>query len=455
MATAIPIGSSKEPKFDLKSTIRQDVLNKTDLMENNNKFFSIELQESYQGTFRVFTNYGRVGNTGVSDGRYYPDKDSAEIDYEKIIKTKLSKHKGYVKVEVAKSAVGSKEAQKILKVTELPKSTKILNKTSSSCSISKSIIPLVEQVYEDASQTLQQSYNVTIDESGVQTPLGALSQKQIDLGKSLIIEMRKYLTDKPGLAREASLIRLSGKYFSNIPRILPPFPDPREAAILSKEKADSEEELLLLMQDIFDMKGEMVSDLDNKYKALRTKISLVEFGNPDYDRIIRYVKTTQSKHHGVDITVNRIYSLQLDADHSRFNPLNITPVKELFHGSRNSNILGILTKGLLIAPKNVPSTGYMFGKGIYFADKSTKSTQYSTGRFDYGYKSKRNNAFLFLADVAVGKMKEFAHSHYQDEAPSGYNSVKGVEGHSLLHNEYIVYNVNQAKIKYVVDFSIR
>ena len=34
--------------------------------------------------------------------------------------------------------------------------------------------------------------------------------------------------------------------------------------------------------------------------------------------------------------------------------------------------VGILSKGLLIAPPEAPVTGYMFGKGIYFADVVTK-----------------------------------------------------------------------------------
>ena len=44
--------------------------------------------------------------------------------------------------------------------------------------------------------------------------------------------------------------------------------------------------------------------------------------------------------------------------------------KLLFHGSRISNMCGILSQGLRIAPPEAPVTGYMFGKGVYFADMS-------------------------------------------------------------------------------------
>lgn len=39
-------------------------------------------------------------------------------------------------------------------------------------------------------------------------------------------------------------------------------------------------------------------------------------------------------------------------------------VKLLWHGSRLSNVVGILSKGLRIAPPEAPSNGYMFGKGV-------------------------------------------------------------------------------------------
>lgn len=44
----------------------------------------------------------------------------------------------------------------------------------------------------------------------------------------------------------------------------------------------------------------------------------------------------------------------------------------LWHGSRLTNWVGILSQGLRIAPPEAPVTGYMFGKGVYFADMVSK-----------------------------------------------------------------------------------
>jgi poly [ADP-ribose] polymerase 1 len=51
----------------------------------------------------------------------------------------------------------------------------------------------------------------------------------------------------------------------------------------------------------------------------------------------------------------------------------------LFHGTAMANMLGILSQGLRIAPREAPSSGYMFGKGLYFADNFDKSAGYSRG----------------------------------------------------------------------------
>jgi hypothetical protein len=48
----------------------------------------------------------------------------------------------------------------------------------------------------------------------------------------------------------------------------------------------------------------------------------------------------------------------------------------LWHGSRLSNFVGILSQGLRIAPPEAPVSGYLFGKGIYLADMSEKSIHY-------------------------------------------------------------------------------
>merc|ERR1719347_1527226 len=72
----------------------------------------------------------------------------------------------------------------------------------------------------------------------------------------------------------------------------------------------------------------------------------------------------------------------------------------LYHGSRLSNWAGILGQGLRIAPPEAPSTGYMFGKGVYFADMSSKAA-------DYCFPSRSNPVgLLLLCEVSRGKLRK-------------------------------------------------
>ena len=136
--------------------------------------------------------------------------------------------------------------------------------------------------------------------------------------------------------------------------------------------------------------------------------------------------------------------------YDKFNPYKVSTM-ELFHGSRNENILGILKNGLKIKPHSAIHTGSMFGSAIYLADSSTKSANYC-----WGFDSNGNNDeyFLLVCEAATGKIKEYEDCKTNlTKAPHGYNSVMGKKGRSLINNEYMVYNENQVKIKYIVEFT--
>ena len=115
----------------------------------------------------------------------------------------------------------------------------------------------------------------------------------------------------------------------------------------------------------------------------------------------------------------------------------------------------------------------MFGKGVYFADMSSKSANYC-------FTSKENSTgILLLCDVALGDWNEKLHADcYANLLPDGKSSTKGVgktapleenqvdwegmkvpvgpgadskvPGAYLQYNEYIVYKVEQVRVKYIL-----
>ena len=164
--------------------------------------------------------------------------------------------------------------------------------------------------------------------------------------------------------------------------------------------------------------------------------------------------------------------------------------KLLWHGSKAENIVGILQTGFRIAPRFAERTGAMFGEGIYFADQFDKSYQYSHSHSLRGGRrgqSKPARRYMLLCEVALGKQKLLYQSEQVTKLPNkNFQSVMGVgkQGpnpnqdvylpngmvvplgkkcstpqpklpkHShwgLQHNEYVVYNTTQVRIRYLLE----
>jgi len=439
------INDLNQPEFsDEYKVLEQVVLNLTNIDGNNNKFYSMELQQ-FSYDFRIFTHYGRVGEYGTKEGRYFLKseskkkndadnraleeiaKDSAKTEFNRILKSK--KKKGYVPIEFAKTDVGSETAKQI-------NETKPNKKKGPSCFLNKRVENFVEQIYEEASRSLAKI---------IKTPLGALSGEQIDKGYERLAKIRKALI----YGDDRILAELSSEFYSLIPQNFPRKINPLTVIIDSKEKADRQEELLQLMKDVYNVKDDLGSDVYVKYKAINTTIKPLSPKEDEYQRIAEKVRKTQSSHHDVDLKISNIFEIDVSSAKERFNPKNLRTM-ELFHGSANKNILGILERGLLISPPCATFSGAAFGRGIYFASNSTKSAQYSTKFYNNIYK----NGFLFLADVAVGRMQKVRNFTFNDNGPAlGYDSVMGIKGADLIHDEYIVYNVNQVELIKVIDYT--
>ncbi|GBM34479.1 Poly [ADP-ribose] polymerase 2, partial [Araneus ventricosus] len=128
--------------------------------------------------------------------------------------------------------------------------------------------------------------------------------------------------------------------------------------------------------------------LDKYYRSLNCSLEILSPTSIEYEELEKCLKGT----HGPTHTT---YELQIvDAFKCRKSQ-ECTSFRDsenkllLWHGSRITNWMGILKEGLRIAPPEAPSTGYMFGKGLYFADVSSKSANYC-------YATKRKNEGLLL-----------------------------------------------------------
>jgi poly [ADP-ribose] polymerase len=447
-------------------TIKHKVLHCGNLEGNNNKFYSIEIQKSPAGEYRIFTHYGRLGKTDVFEVRdEYQDKPISDLsiieqEFETILNSKLrgKKKEGdlgdriekYELVDVFAPTVGSENVRgKTLKAVPVSISKKDVVSSFSN----PEVLRIVKQVIDENIHNISSMTSLKLTSNGFETPLGPVTKEHVQKAREPLNILKSMLVDGKLSPDLKSVRENNNKYFSLIPH---PFGHKivQDDWILDETKLFEEFEMLDNLESAVQM-GSALQNAAQQKSALGTDIDLLD-DKKEFERIERYIATSKAHNHrSLDVwkyRVKNIYKIKIPDERKRFEAKKsvLTNQRELFHGSRNCNILSILKTGLIIPPVNAPHVvGRLFGNGVYFANNSTKSLNYSTGWWSHS-KNKHNNVFLFLADVLMGKEFKVSH-HYSGGPPKGYDSLYAQKGAQLQNDEFIVYNLSQATLTYLVE----
>lgn len=423
MATAVSVRSDQ---FQVTKTLERVVLNFASLKDNSNKFYIMELQEGTGiAPYRIYTEYGRMGKNPRTEARFFQNSVQMKWEGDKLLNSKIKK--GYRKVELddSNSSVVTIKIKTNIDVSK----------------ISDKVLSFIGKIFKSSTNYIT---------SSIQTPIGKLSAIQIEKGVNILQEIEENLDKK--VINSNVYVKLSDDFYSVIPSVFNSRGNFKNLIIDDYEKLNDKKDLLGVMQSVFQVQDSIEKTLEDKYKSLGIKLKPLSKRTKEYKRLVNYVEESQSSHHRFNLDVQDILEVEDMKGFDQFNPYKVKTM-ELFHGSRNENYLSILQDGLKIKPKSAIHTGSMFGNGCYFANCSTKSANYTWG---FSNKTKEDSYFLLVCDVAIGKPKEYFHAvPGLSSAPKGYNSVLGKKGQSLLHDEYIVYNENQAKIKYIIEFKER
>lgn len=338
----------------------------------------------------------------------------------------------------------------------------------------------------------------TMDDSLVDLGLDVRKMKLIDQGSitsafETLKQIEASLSPEPGqsaAAHETKLNNLSQSFYQRIPHkdVLPP-------TIKTSEAIKQKSAMLMTLIDIEIAQRLLresnaaigstaqtqelnMNPLDVKYRKLRTKIVPLESYQQEYSVIQKMVENTQSKDFQFSsVSLEGVYEIEREGEVQRFEPFSKMPHHRLlWHGSRTTNYIGILSQGLRIAPAEAPVTGYFLGKGIYFGNMVAVSAQYCRATREKPF------SYLLLADVALGRSYQLAHGKFisQDDLDdAGFHSVKcagtktpdpaydlifadgmiaslGKESRSpvpvseLVHDEIVIYDPCQANIKYML-----
>jgi len=221
-----------------------------------------------------------------------------------------------------------------------------------------------------------------------------------------------------------------------------------------------------------------MSPLEYIYKAINMQITTLDKKSNEFLALKEYIENTAES----PVDIQAIYTIQRKGEADRMSKWkSLDNHFLLFHGSKLQNFISILYQGLKIAPPEAPTTGWAYGKGIYFADTFGKSMGYCTG----------STKLMLMCEVALGKMKELYRAEYMESPPEGFNSVKGmgergpdfsksivlpngviIPSGSMIpyppvpeaiaatlgyfsrigRNEYIIYDTSQARMRYLIQF---
>lgn len=314
-------------------------------------------------------------------------------------------------------------------------------------------------------------------------PLGKLSKKQIQEAYSVLTVLQDELKKESDNIERIKLIDASNKFYTLIPHNCG-ISDlkPLETLEEIKSKCDMLDALLEMeiAYNLLRVSDEKENPLDSHYKQLKTDIDVLDKKSEEFKMIEQYVKNTHAATHSYyELEIEDVFVVKRQGEEQRYKPFKKLPNRKLlWHGSRTTNYAGILSQGLRIAPPEAPVTGYMFGKGIYFADMVSKSANYCCTN------SSNSTGLLLLCEVALGNMYEKYKADYIEKLPKGkhstigrgktqpdpenfYKTKDGVEvpygvgvstnmkKSALLYNEYIVYDVAQVKVRYLLRMNFK
>ncbi|ORY06965.1 PARP-domain-containing protein [Basidiobolus meristosporus CBS 931.73] len=490
--------------IDSEGTIWDVALNQTNISNNNNKFYFIQLVQltSEPDRFACFTRWGRVGDRGDTRLTDWSDFDrqvyesSGTTVFESKFKTKTKNSwsaRGDFQTYAGKYTMldrdyGEDDADKDDKADGNTGDTSIPE-----CKLEPKIQELVEMIFD---REMMEQQLKALNFNANKMPLGKLRKSTITDGYNALKELADVLAVENGaVVNRREIERLSNKFYTVIPhdfgRSIPPLIN---SQALLKQKLELVESLseIQATQSLWespsaprDSNGNLIHPVDGFYNSLNLNhLVPLDHHAADFEMVKKYVRNTHGDtHDAYALEVMDVFELERATEPERWLAAGCDKMsnrKLLWHGSRLTNFVGILSQGLRIAPPEAPVTGYMFGKGVYFADCVSKSANYCYTDRNY------REALMLLCEVALGDMLPLYQASYEADKevqdanknstlgmgrmePNPAETVTTPEGLeipfgkvgvredkkarnrcSLLYNEYIVYNTAQIKFRYLI-----
>ncbi|XP_022096421.1 poly [ADP-ribose] polymerase 1-like [Acanthaster planci] len=456
-----------------------------------NNFYKMQIiHQTGKDMILLFTRWGRIGEEGQYQRTPFSSRQEAVKEFQKIFRAKTANHWADVKnfQKVAKKyhlvpddpwRVQRKEALKEFKFNLESKVPSKLPKE-----LQKAIQELIKP------EILARA----LSDSGIDTSImnmgNHLPRESLLKAKEVLVKIREILeeaeqdkkaSDRDMKKYQADMERvcdLSSEYYQLIPCVnftydkIPPLTD----LSTLDENAKKLEILLDLATTNLILLGAQyrvkeINPLDYIYSCLGCQIEIMNEDEEEAQLILQYIdNTTDNGKYGVQA----IFRLAREGKDEKLRSTELGNHRLLWHGSKCSNVISILKRGLLITPPEAAVTGYRYGRGLYTSDAFAKSVSYSVDSFGRG-----NSNFVFLCEIALGKVAVDYDSDLV--VKDGYDSLQAKSGNKILlpsrdlfltsgatiplarledasdyrryrdYTEYVVYKESQARLCYLVQ----
>lgn len=464
-----------------EKSIYNTTLNMSDLSTGINSYYILQvIEDDKKAGCHVFRKWGRVGNSKVGGQKLEKmPKLAAILEFKRLFlektgneweswenKDNFEKQPGkFFPLEIDYGVDESRQ--------------KNIGSLAAKSKLDPRVIDLMKMLFDlETYRAAMMEFEINMSEM----PLGKLSKSNIQKGFEVLTEVQNLIKrNEPDVGlKESLIIDASNRFFTLIPSVHPHI-------IRDEDDLKSKIQMLETLRDIeiasglINFENNDEDPLDTNYKKLHCNISPLPHDSSDYQLIKKYLETTHAPTHKEwTLELEDAYAIDREGEYDAYFPHKgkLRNRMLLWHGSRVTNFVGILSQGLRIAPPEAPATGYMFGKGLYFADLVSKSAQYC-------YTHKKNPmGLMLLSEVALGDVHELKSAKYMEKPPNGKHSTKGVGktkpleteyerwgddvsvpcGHpvpsgvkstDLLYNEYIVYDAAQVKLQFLLKLRFR
>ncbi|XP_071961516.1 protein mono-ADP-ribosyltransferase PARP4-like [Antedon mediterranea] len=440
-------GDNKAPEFDEFNyeVAKSCLLLGSPKPKKGSLFYQLELhvlpitnQSTIKKSFRVFCHHGNCNdlkdeNSGSKECRYLQSSSDALKIYAHLYNLYSGPAHNYKKSNKFISRwIGSDKQRKIS-----------MESSFESDSLSSEIVELVEHIWQEANEELNELLSL---------PQASLKKEQVEKAEAILLQIKHELDKNQN---RTELDKLSKRFFELIP--------------LQKTYSVIEDKLMLTrVHDICQLIKDVVSvseatefsprsSIQAKVRALRCHIQHLSTSSPEFKTILDMVKANNESRNKFD--VKNIFAVNRPIEETNFAN-HLGNKKLLFHASKPANFVGIFTRGLLLPKIVVDDFGGKrtdpgnLGCGIYFTDSSSTSGKYSSrGKV-------KGSRFMLVNEVALGKCLDMKSKDYKlSSAPRGYDSVHGVKTavgikSDFMDDELVVYNTNQQRIRYLVEFTL-